>query len=218
MYLIQLNIKKTTPWEVGQLIMQLSKRQDAIIIGTLLGDGCLEKHGKHTRLRLEHGIKQKSYLSWKYLELKSIITGSIMNVHAYHKVSKKFYDSFRIYSFSDQVFDKYWNSFYLEKKKIIPSNIASLLKDPLSLATWFMDDGYKRNDCNALRLNTDSFSKDEQQILQSVLKDNFGIETKLHKKGKYWNIYVPQRESKKFIEIVKPYIIPTLNYKIALTP
>lgn len=141
-----------------------------------------------------------------------------MNVHAYHKISKKFYDSFRIYSFSDQVFDEYWNSFYLEKKKVIPSNITSLLSDPLSIAVWFMDDGYKRNDCNALRLNTDSFSKDEQQILQAVLKDNFGIETILHKKGKYWNIYIPQKESRKFIEIIKPYIIPTLEYKIALTP
>ena len=81
-----------------------------------------------------------------------------------------------------------------------------------------MDDGYKRNDCNALRLGTDSFTKNEQVLLQSVLRNNFGIETSLHKKGKYWNIYIPQKESKKFIDVVKPYIIPEFTYKIALTP
>ncbi len=198
--------------------MQLTQRQDAIIIGTILGDGCLERNGKHARLRLEHGKSQKSYLLWKYNKLKEVITGSIMRLHSYHKINKCFYDSFRAYTFSNQIFDTYWNTFYFNKKKIIPIHIQFILKHPLSLAVWFMDDGYKRNDCNALRLGTDSFTKDEQVLLQSVLKNNFGIETSLHKKGKYWNIYIPQRESKKFVDLVKPYIIPELTYKIALTP
>lgn len=198
--------------------MQLTQRQNAIIIGTLLGDGCLERNGKHVRLRLEHGISQKFYLLWKYKELKKVITGNVMSLHYYHKVNKCFYDSFRAYTFSNQIFDMYWNTFYFNKKKIIPSRIHSILNHPLSLAVWFMDDGYKRNDCNALRLSTDSFTKNEQVILQSVLKDNFGIETSLHKKGKYWNIYIPKKESKKFVGLVKPYIIPELVYKIALTP
>lgn len=198
--------------------MQLTKRQESIIIGTLLGDGCLEQNGKHARLRLEHGISQKSYLLWKYKELKNVITGSVMALHAYHKTNKCFYDSFRVYTFSDQVIDKYRDIFYSEKKKIIPENIAVFLTDPLSLAVWFMDDGYKRNDCNALRLGTDSFTKDEQYLLQSVLKKNFGIDTTLHKKGKYWNLYIPEKESKKFVGLIKPHIIPEFSYKITLTP
>lgn len=85
--------------------MHVTQRQDAIILGTLLGDGCLERNGTHARLRLEHGISQKSYLLWKYEELKDIVTGSVMALHAYHKKSKNFYDSFRAYTFSDQVLD-----------------------------------------------------------------------------------------------------------------
>ena len=61
--------------------MQINSRQDAIILGTLLGDGCLEQNGRWTRLRLEHGSSQKSYLDWKKKELKNLITGSVMNVH-----------------------------------------------------------------------------------------------------------------------------------------
>jgi len=198
--------------------MQVTKRQDAIIIGALLGDGCLEKNGKWPRLRLEHGAGQQSYLVWKYEELKAIITGSIMKVHAYHKVGKCYYDSYRAYTHSDQSLEIYRTLFYRNGKKTIPASIAALINDPLSLAVWFMDDGYKRNDCNALRINSDSFNEKEQRILQSMIKRNFGIATTLHKKGRYWNIYIPQKESKKFVELVKPFIIPELAYKIALTP
>lgn len=198
--------------------MQINKRQDAIIVGTLLGDGCLERNGRSVRLRLEHGINQESYLLWKYEELKNLITGSVMKVHAYHKANGCFYDSSRIYTFSDESFEHYWSTFYLGAKKIIPDNIEGLLTDPLSLAIWFMDDGYKRSDCNAFRLNTDSFILEEQKKLQNLLLKNFGLETAVHKKGKYWNVYIPGRESKKFVNIVRPYIIPSLSYKIALTP
>ena len=216
---MRLSYNRTIPWEVEQSeFMRLTQRQDAIIVGSLLGDGCLERNGRNVRLRLEHGKDQKSYLVWKFKELKSVITGSVMKVHAYHKMSNRFYDSYRAYTFSNEAMQSYQDRFYLNSKKIIPGNICELLKNPLSLAVWFMDDGYKRNDCNAFRLGTDSFNLEEQKLLQNVLKMNFGIETKMHKKGKYWNIYIPERESKKFVRIIKPYIIPKLKYKIALTP
>ena len=81
-----------------------------------------------------------------------------------------------------------------------------------------MDDGYKRNDCDAFRFNTDSFGRSEQQMLREVLEKNFGIDSTLHKKGKWWNIYIPQKSSKRFVELVQPYVIPSLGYKIALAP
>ena len=59
-----------------------------------------------------------------------------------------------------------------------------------------MDDGYKRNDCNALRLNTDSFQLQEQRLLQKCLKKNFKIESNLHRKGRFWTIYIRIRKSK----------------------
>ena len=198
--------------------MDITQRQDAIIVGTLLGDGCLERNGHNVRLRLEHGESQKSYLLWKFRELKSIITGSVMKVRAYHKINRRFYESYRAYTFCDEAMQDYQDIFYLDAKKVIPGNICKFLKDPLSLAIWFMDDGYKRNDCNAFRLGTDSFTREEQILLQKALLENFSIETKIHKKGNYWNIYIPERESKKFVKIVEPYIIPTFKYKITLTP
>jgi len=205
-------------WVILELLMQLSNRQRAIIVGTLLGDGCLERNGTNVRLRLEHSIKQKQYLLWKYKELQELITGQPMKIHAFHKKQQCFYDSLRTCTFSNDTFESYWNVFYPNAKKVLPSNISELLTDPLSVAVWFMDDGYKRNDCNAFRLSTESFQKSEQQKLCEVLKQNFDIESTLHKKGRWWNIYIPCKSSKRFVEIVRPYIIPSLMYKIALAP
>lgn len=53
----------------------LNARQQAIVIGTLLGDGCLERNGTHVRLKVDHGATQKEYVEWKFQELKSVATG-----------------------------------------------------------------------------------------------------------------------------------------------
>ena len=195
----------------------LTKRQTAIIIGSLLGDGCLEKRENGVRLRLDHGFKQKDYLFWKHQELKNI-AGKILRVNYYHKGHNKFYENYRFSTLTSKLLSIFWKKFYRNGNKIVPKNICKLLTEPIALAIWHMDDGYKRNDCNALRLNTDSFSRSEQDFLRNALEKNFGIKTKVHKKGGYWNIYIPEKESKKFVDLVKPYIHNTLNYKIALTP
>jgi len=82
-----------------------------------------------------------------------------------------------------------------------------------------MDDGYKRNDCNALRISTDIFPFDEQSLLVECLEKNFGIYSAIHKKGiNAHNIYIPEKSAKRFCEIIKPHIINSLLYKVSLTP
>lgn len=199
--------------------MQLTKREKAIIVGTLLGDGCLERNGNHIRLRLEHGIAQESYVLWKFEALKRVVTaGSPMHVHAYHKNHNRYYDSLRVYTYSTPLLEEYWKDFYATGRKIVPENIKTLLQNPLSLAVWLMDDGYKRNDCNAFRFNTDMFSQKDQYRLCDTLRENFGIESTLHKKGKYWNVYVPQKSSRMLVKMIKRHILPDFQYKIALAP
>jgi hypothetical protein len=52
----------------------VSKKQREILIGTILGDGYLQKTGKrNARLKLEHSEKQKDYIFWKYEELKNLM-------------------------------------------------------------------------------------------------------------------------------------------------
>ncbi len=50
------------PWEVESM----TRKQKAVVIGTILGDGFLQKTGRNNaRLRLEHSLKQENYLLWK---------------------------------------------------------------------------------------------------------------------------------------------------------
>lgn len=199
--------------------MELSDRQRAIIIGSLLGDTCLERNGIRYRLRMEHSNAQKEYVLWKCHMFAGFVTNaSPMKVEAFHLVQKKKYVSWRMYTKTLGVFNTFAEQFYFNGKKVLPKNLDKILTDPLSIAVWFMDDGYKRNDCNAFRISTDSFSLEENKLLQKMLVKNFGIQCSVHKKGAYWNLYIPQKFAKDFVALVKPYILPSFSYKIALAP
>ena len=198
--------------------MLLSQRQKDILIGTILGDGHLEKNGKGVRLKVDHGMMQSGYLNWKYVEFKNLAPSKPRTIRSFHKKEQKFYERLHFATFSNGVFAEWRNLFYEQRVKIIPPNIDKILVSPLSLAVWFMDDGYKRNDCNALRLNTDLFTYEEQELLQKCLYANFGIISTIHRKGKTYNLYIPERASKKFCELIRPYCLDSLLYKVSLTP
>jgi hypothetical protein len=193
----------------------LTQRQKAILIGSLLGDTTIELRWKNARAKFDHSVIQKDYLFWKYSELKNLATGEPQLVHqSPHWKTGKIYSNWH---FSTKVLSElnfYRHIFYRDSKKIVPQNIQELLTDPISLAVWLMDDGYKRNDCDAVRISTDAFSATEQQRLIVCLKNNFGLHSVLHKKGKWWNIYIPQPEMEKLRNLVTPYIIPSMRYKI----
>jgi len=193
--------------------MDINKRQRQIIIGTLLGDGHLEKNGRYTRLRIDH--RQKDYVEWKYTELSKIVTAKPRIVlDKCRSSNNKFYRRWHVSTYSIPELDEYREIFYRDGRKCIPSGIGGMLDSPLALAVWYMDDGYKRNDCAALRLNTDAFTCAEQNLLLQMLKNNFAICANLHRKGKWHNIYVPQQEALKFCTIIRPFVLPTLEYKL----
>src|SRR3989344_8257608 len=60
------------PWEDN--FGKLSKRQEELVIGSLLGDGRLECRSiaKTARLRIHHADSQKEYLFWKFQQMKSL--------------------------------------------------------------------------------------------------------------------------------------------------
>jgi len=95
--------------------------------------------------------------------------------------------------------------------------IVDFLKSPIALATWYLDDGARRTDCNALRIHTNSYSKEEQLILVEMLHTNFGIQAKLQKvKNEEYVIYIPSAEAIQFCKIIEPIVseIPCMRYKL----
>ena len=193
--------------------MDINESQGQIIIGTLLGDGHLEKNGKYTRLRIDH--RHKEYADWKYRELQNLATDKPRLVlDKYRSSNNKVYQRWHFSTFSVPQLDKYRKMFYKGRHKCVPLEIGQILNLPIALAVWYMDDGYKRNDCAALRLSTDAFSYTEQHLLLQTLKDNFEICAKIHRKGRWYNIYIPQNEAVKFCNIIRSFVLPSLKYKL----
>ena len=194
--------------------MSITNRQKDILLGLLLGDGHLEKNGSYVRLRVDQKLDHGNYVKWLYGELANLVPSKPRIIREKDKRTGKVYSRLHFSTYSTSELNKWRDIFYCNRRKIIPPNIESMLKSKVSLAIWFMDDGYKRNDCAAIRLNTDAFNCDEQIILIQCLRKNFKIKSHLHKKGKWFNIYIPKDEADKFCNIVKPYILPSFRYKL----
>ena len=199
----------------------LTKEENDILIGSLLGDGCLRIMGrcKFPAFSVSHSEGQKDYVFWKHEKLKKWIkTPPWREERVYHKDRSRKTFSWRFQTLSNEVFSDMYNTFYKNGKKIIPENIELLLKDsPLALAVWFMDDGNKNH--QAVFLNTQSFSLDEQQKLCQMLFKIYGFEATINKHGKskgieLYRIRINTESTRKLKTVVKNYLLPQFYYKI----
>lgn len=192
----------------------LSKKQQAILIGLMLGDGLLELKYRYPRLRIDHSLKQKEYVDWLYSQFKDFCSEK---PHQLDRVDSRNGKIYYHYLFSTKIsfaLMKYHKLFYSAKGKIIPKNLIFLLRDKLSLAVWYMDDGFKRTDCNSLYLCTSGFILKEQKFLQEILQKNYGLQTKIHFAGRNARIYFPVSSAKRFCDLIKPFVLPMFSYKL----
>lgn len=201
--------------------MNLTKEEKDILIGSLLGDGCLRKMGrsKVPSFSVSHSEDQKDYVFWKYEKLKRWVnTPPWREERIYYKDKSRKTVSWRFQTLSRAVFTELYNAFYKNGRRIIPDNIAKLLeKSPLILAVWFMDDGNKNH--KAVFLNTQSFSLSDQRKLLQALHKVFGFQVTLNKhsysKGiQLYRIRISTESTKKLKSIIEKYILPQFAYKI----
>ena len=191
--------------------ISVSDRQMEILAGCLLGDGYIFKRGT---IQIEQGERQKDYLFWKYEELKSIRSGKVGKVIR-KKKSGIITSSYRF--FSRQYFRVWRRSMYKNGRKIIPPSVLDLIT-PLSLAIWYMDDGFKKNDYSII-IATDSFSIASLKKLRLMLQDKWFINTRVAIKttaGKrFRRLTIGSYDLVRFFELIRPYIIPSMRYKIS---
>lgn len=195
-------------------MISLSRTQKSILFGIILGDGYLQKTGeKNARLRLEHGEKQKEYLSWKVDKLRKLFQGKTRYLERVHPISKKRYCYWRHQSQSTPYLGKLRKVFYPNGKKKIPRDLEKYLS-PLGLAVWYMDDGYfyPRDRCSYLYLG--NVSRREAEIVAQCLLRSFNIETRVKQKKKGYVIYFSPKETQRLKKLIKKYILPQFNYKL----
>lgn len=190
----------------------LTQRQREIVFGTLLGDACLEKNGRHTRLRVDHREEHKEYVLWL---AKQLLPFSLKprRINEMDKRYDKAYPRWHFSTGTHPIFDRIRKLFYVGRKKVVPSCLSDILS-PLSLAVWYMDDGFKRNDCKGFYLCTSSYTMEEQKTIQRILQMRFTIKTKIHHQRQYARIYIPSAFADLFNEIIEPFILPVFQYKL----
>ena len=193
---------------------RLSKRQKAILIGTILGDGNLTRHGKDYRLFIKHSASQSSLAKWKRKEFKEI-TKMKLNFFE-QQVKRKNYKFCQFVTLTHNEFNEYRKIFYPRKKKIIPKEIDKILKNSLSLAVWIMDDGARDN--VGMTIQTHSFSHQGVYHLKKCFQKNFGILTNIRRNKNKDILYIPKSQIKKLYCLVKKHLLSEYKYKFPLAP
>jgi recombination protein RecA len=187
---------------VGNTVGSLSEVQREIIIGTLLGDGSM-RCKTNALLEINHSVHQKGYVDWKYRHLSELVrtppkarNGNQGRI-AYRFVTRSLVE-----------LTPFYRLFYESGRKVIPEVALT----PLTLAVWFMDDGCRSR--RAVYLNTQQFTGGAQEALLRMLRDQWSINGTLNKDKAYYRIRISVAGTARLVELIEPYVIPELSYKL----
>lgn len=176
--------------------------QEQILIGLLLGDGCVfrlkETHNSY--LRVQRKLEDKKYNEWLYEEFKNFCNSGVKESSHYNKDTNKNYPNCSFKTRLLPIFNSYREKWYVNKIKIAPQD---LILTPLIMAVWFCDDGsiFASNPNvphrMGMELSTHGFSEDEVKFLINLLCE------KLHE-----NFYLCKGKGKFFIKGADSATIP----------
>lgn len=185
---------------------RLNQQQISLIFGSLLGDGYMRiiEGRKDAFLEINHSIKAKSYVDWKFNILKNIC-----NSEPKERDTNEGRIAYRFFTKQSSELTKIYNLFYKNKRKIIPK---SLVFDPIILAVWYMDDGSKSRDSD-IYLNTQQFSQKDQKHLLHLLRI-VGVKARLNKDKKYYRIRILKESIKTFMSMIKNHMEDSMRYKL----
>ena len=177
----------------------LTPFEKEVIDGCLLGDGTLTKSGKEYRLRIEHALKDREYVSWKFEKLKRLCISDVQYVSNH--------DSTRFGTVGHPEITVLRQKWYRPVKQV-PED---LVLTPIMLAIWFMDDGTKHRD--TVDISVHSFSEQSLHLLQKQVS-LLGSKTTVNSDGKGKRLYILKKSYPSFKRLTKPYILKCMERKL----
>jgi len=211
-------MKKTYLTKAQRLQIVIPESLKPILIGLALGDLHVvkQKKGINVSLRFEQGTVHEDYL----LHLYDLFQDYCMQAPRIfnslpHKLTGKSYSRILFTTCSLFCFNELYDLFYLEGKKIIPSNIGALLT-PLGLAYWISDDGSFVKKDRGVVLCTNGFSLAEVELLVSVLTDKFGLTCTINKSRGNHVIRISSKSLPDLQNLLKNIMPPMMLHKIGL--
>ena len=191
----------------------LTSRCSEILIGTVLGDGCLERNGRNVRLRIDHSVNQRAWVDWKFSEFSELNPLTPRVISRTDPRTGKVHVNYRFATRTTPVLNEMFSLFYGEGEKRIPGTIGRMLT-PLTVGVWYMDDGGRRGDCRSGYLNTNAYSVEDVALLRRSLKLKFGLGTSTHFAAGKPRIYIPSSQFVEFCDMIRPHVISEMRYKL----
>lgn len=199
--------------EAYKTTLRLSDVQREMLIGILLGDACLETQnaGRTYRLKVEQGAGHRDYVNHLYEVLRDWVLSPPRTKLGKTKGVSTLNLAFQ--TISHEELAEFGELFYERRRKIVPSGIDDLLT-ARGLAYWYMDDGsMKSSESKGVLFNTHAYREDEIERLISVLA-RFGLDAHKRHQTDGTQIYVSGRSYESFVELVDPYMIEAMRYKV----
>lgn len=198
-------------------LIEPTVRQQQIIIGTLLGDGCLIKMPPNGLVRMSicHGAKQLDYLAWKHGELGLICHGRII---PYHK-------QYHLNTVSHPFLAKMYEMFYNSGRKAVTPDILALV-DSLALCVWYLDDGSFNNNPHSRQavICTEGFGQADTELIAEWFASRWNIYCHVLQytsQGSFakfpstkYRIVINRSQTPKFFATIGKHVPACMSYKL----
>lgn len=195
------------PYEIKQLIL-----------GSLLGDACINANDKGGGYRCVHftqSDKQIAYFNYKKNLLGKYALGERTRTSGYGGLMHD------IHTTTNLELNKFLNEHCMKNgKKFVTQEWCNEL-GPMGLAFWYMDDGSISNRDNdkcgcRIHISTNGFSLQENETLANMLRDRFGIEATIGNKETYkgYTLILDVKNTERFCSLIAPYVCDSMKYKL----
>lgn len=209
----------------------MNATERGILIGMVWGDGCI-KHKKHVQkdgtishyyeFACGHSDIQKEYIEYKVRVFHSLTGGKFPKLcQRKFFIGDKEHEEVR-FSRQHKYFGVLYDWMYPFGKKTYTRRILDYMS-AAGIAFWYMDDGglsknkNKDGKVSSVEMRISTYcSEAEADIIIGYFKDVWDIVAKKrhHKKTDRWTIAFNTTESKKLELLIKPYVCPSMMYKL----
>lgn len=189
------------------LLPDFTQAQKEMIIGTLLGDGCLLRNSAgNAHLQLAQSVKQRAYLDYKHAFLAPF--SRPINTHKRLDTrSNCVYETHRFHTVCHPWLTYVREQLYPENKKQLVPFVDSWLS-PRALAFWYMDDGTCIRG-STFSICTVSFAEEDVARVTKLVC-TMGLDAWVWK----GRIMISARSKYKLRELIGPYVPESMQYKL----
>lgn len=190
------------------MLPPFTTEQQELILGTLLGDGCLLLNSSaNAHLQCAHGVKQRAYLEFKH-RLLAPFSRPINVCRRYDPRYGRTYETHRFHTVCHPWLTQLRRLLYPAGAKVLPDAALNMLT-PQALAFWFMDDGGCIRE-STLSICTVSFDPASVGKAAALLGTRWGLNAWENRR----RLFISAASKARFAELTAAFIPDFMRYKL----